>query len=872
MRKYLILPFFLLIFVSCVKETERWEEDLFIAPEQVQQEGVPVVPGIALVKFDEEMTAQMEAGQVMTRSSVYHPVWDELGVKSARRLYPYDEKYEVRARREGLHRWYVLEFDEKLPFTKAEDSFRSIPGVEIVESRPVLKRTKFNDPEFSYQWGLHKGLGTDIQVEEVWEKYTTGSPRVIVSVIDEGVQLDHPDLQWNVLPAGPEGSKNFITMEYDMDPGDHGSHVAGIIAATNNNATGVCGIAGGDYKNHRPGVKIMSCEILKTIQVGHHSETIGASAGPAFKWAADHGAVISQNSWGYAFDVDENGRIDPQELEDAKNFTIPESDKEGIDYFIKYAGCDNDGNQLITSPMKGGVVIFAAGNDNIPYGPPADYEPVIAVGSMSPNGHKSDYSNYGKWVDLAAPGYDIYSTYSSGEYGYMSGTSMACPHVSGVAALVLSYRGGHGFTNDMLKDCLLKGANKKGVPESEQIGPLVNALGAVTYGLDNVAGVPANPEFTISALSNNIDFEWTLTTSPKGNLAYSHMLLAAKEKALLEDINPNDLPRNVVSREIIIHPGNKVGDVMRERMDRLDFNTDYYVTVIAMGSGRVYDGKYEIKKIRTQENHPPVIQLEPVGNTCLYAYEHKLLKMHFSDPEDNRIFVNCLPLDGEIEFEPLDSSGNYYLVIKAETFEPGKYELVLRVTDEYGMKTEKTIPFEILPNRPPQLVKTSEEWYADGPGEEKCFPLQDYFMDPDHEPLRYEIEISDESLVHKRFDGSNLYLTILKFGLAQVKVRAMDAKGLSAEMTVDILLRSDTDQIDIYPNPVVDHLYVRTGKEILPTQVEIYSGLGKKIYEGEGTSNAFHPLKLNVSALAPGRYRVKVRYGQSEEVTSMLKR
>ena len=120
---------------------------------------------------------------------------------------------------------------------------------------------------------------------------------------------------------------------------------------------------------------------------------------------------------------------------------------------------DNSGNQLPNSMMKGGVVIFAAGNDGIENGAPANYAPVIAVGAISKDGTKASYSNYGSWCDIAAPGTDIVSTLPNGQYGNLTGTSMACPHVSGVAALVVSYCGGPGFTNDMLKEKLLKSAN-----------------------------------------------------------------------------------------------------------------------------------------------------------------------------------------------------------------------------------------------------------------------------------------------------------------------------------------------------------------------------------------------------------------------------
>lgn len=180
----------------------------------------------------------------------------------------------------------------------------------------------------------------------------------------------------------------------------------------------------------------MSCQIF--------AGKLSGSSGAAIKYGADNGAVISQNSWGYTYPGVSR---------------IPASDKAAIDYFIKYAGCDELGNQLPNSPMKGGIVIFAAGNDDKDYlAYPGAYSAVVSVSAMAPNFKKAWYTNRGAWVSIMAPGGDQYfgqrgqvlSTLPGNKYGYMQGTSMACPHVSGIAALALSRYGGKGFTNTEL--------------------------------------------------------------------------------------------------------------------------------------------------------------------------------------------------------------------------------------------------------------------------------------------------------------------------------------------------------------------------------------------------------------------------------------
>ena len=314
----------------------------------------------------------------------------------------------------------------------------------------------------------------------VWQNYTTGSSSVIVSVVDGGIDYSHEDLAGNYV-----GGYNFVSNSKTIKAHEHGTHVAGTIAAVNNNGKGINGIAGGDYAKGIKGVGLLSCQVFEAIS---EDEDESGDMATAIKWGADNGAVISQNSWGYYYDDNGDGELTGKERRNALNGKIDSADKAAVDYFIKYAGCDNDGNQLSTSPMKGGVVIFAAGNDAIENGAPANYDPIIAVGSIAPDFERAYYSNYGDWVDIAAPGGDAYytngqilSTIPDNKYGWMQGTSMACPHVSGVAALIVSYFGGQGFTNDMLIERLIGGARTDVLGSDTKIGPLMDALGAFTY-------------------------------------------------------------------------------------------------------------------------------------------------------------------------------------------------------------------------------------------------------------------------------------------------------------------------------------------------------------------------------------------------------
>lgn len=423
------------------------------------------------------------------------------GVESVERALPSTPGKEELEARFGLDRWYCIRLgkkaDEKeiaaslsaiktvsavqysVNYAKASDCV-TYPYIPELSARPASVSSGFNDPYLTDQWHYANTgsvsvansayRGADINVKDVWSGITCGDPEIIVAVVDEGVKYSHPDLAanmwtnpspsddygkqdihgWNFVSDGP------ITWDNTGDTG-HGTHCAGTIAAVNNNGVGVSGVAGGSGAGD--GVKIMSCQIFDGDQGG--SSLISSRA---IKYAADHGASVISCSFGYG-----GGTY----MSDGA-YKNGNGGSNTLEYIaIKYFEATKNNNVL-----DGGIAVFAAGNESFAYAAyPGAINDIICVSSFGPDYLPAYYTNYGPGCNITAPGGEAYlnpwtersmvlSTLPSevndgNDYGYMQGTSMACPHVSGIVALGLSYAKqlGKTYTVQQFKEMVLSSAN-----------------------------------------------------------------------------------------------------------------------------------------------------------------------------------------------------------------------------------------------------------------------------------------------------------------------------------------------------------------------------------------------------------------------------
>lgn len=564
--------------------------------------------GVLRVKLQPEMAARVEAsprsiaaGGVMTTGiTPLDKAAKKIRAVQMRRVFPYVERFEAQRREFGLDRWYEIVFDEQINPLEAKQAYTGIPGVQVVENivpmtlvggndnftvlpeeqknwmnNPLNRASEapFNDPQLPAQWHYHNDgsmagsvAGADINLFKAWE-LATGSKDVVIAIVDGGIDYTHVDLADNVYinQAELNGVKgqdddnngyiddiygyNFVTKSNEIYPHNHGTHVAGTVAAVNNNNIGVAGVAGG---NGQGGVKMLSCQVFDSRS--------GAGEGDfaaALVYAAEMGASIAQCSWGWSA---------PGYYEQAV--------LDAIDYFTAHGGGDK---------LQGGLCIFAAGNEGATgdfY--PGCYKNVLCVASMTYDKTIASYSNYGEWVDVAAPGglldYDtkqgVLSTLPGDNYGYNEGTSMACPHVSGIAALVLSKYGKADLLNETLRLQLLTSVHDIYETNPQYAGKLGSGYIDAYKALQMSDGQAPEPvaDFTLYPAQDNIVVEWIVPGAADNNVNHHTIYYSTEEFSSESDLSKL---RSVAVDTKFLSSGDKTTYELKD----LNSHTTYYIAL-----------------------------------------------------------------------------------------------------------------------------------------------------------------------------------------------------------------------------------------------------------------------------------------------------
>lgn len=902
MKNKIFFFILLLAFAGCQDDRSRLTPEEH--PSSEATESANVLRGRIRIKLKSQPeTLQATRTNTFTQTGVtsLDRLAEKLGATEIRRVFPYAGKYEGRHQKAGLHLWYDIFFDETIPVTRAVTDYSKLPEIDIAEPvhqiRPAqytrlpeitrqlsssLLNTAlpFDDPDLTKQWHYHNDgslngsvAGADINLLKAWQ-ISSGQPQVIVAVVDGGIDYNHEDLAANMwinqaelngTPGVDDDNNGYKDDIYGYNftvdqkgpkitPETHGTHVAGTIGAVNNNGKGGCGIAGGDG-SPASGVRLMSCQTFYETEKDQSSYSA-----EAIVYGADNGAVICQNSWS----------IDATEM--------PEYLKEAVNYFIGNAGLDTTGQQ--TGPMAGGVVIFAAGNEAKDYKVyPACYEKVIAVAAMAPDFKAAYYTNYSLWVDLTAPGgaqnygeeYGVYSTFPHNQYGFLQGTSMACPHVSGIAALVVSKFGGPGFTCDDLKNILLKSTHDiYAYNTSKYSGKLGRGYIDAGIALQIDEGIAPEPvtDLQISWKARSASLKWSVTEDEDNGTPDKYKIIWSQQA--LDHVDWDNLPQNINAKEVNVERLN-VGEMLETEITGLQPASVYYIGIAGYDRWKNRSA-VTLESGRTLHNSAPLISPATVTAFRLHTHETKTLIFQVTDPEnDTYTFSYQDPNPGANAIA--QENGTIAVTIKGVNSPAGQYTGRLTVTDAPGDAATVEIPYEILPNQAPVLTgQPVPDLYIDQIGTLYTIDMDRYITDPDGEPLVYTLSSSVNGLVESSYENGKFQLKALKAGKANLTIQATDAQGKSAGISFNLMARDGRQEMDLYPNPVVDDLHIRMGKEVTgEIAVKLYASGGKLVLEKILSIDPFNPATLDMRKLSGGPYTIEVNYQGKSIKKSIIK-
>ncbi|MDO4770945.1 S8 family serine peptidase [Porphyromonas sp.] len=848
-------------------------------------------PGVVYVKMDPAAAKRLkDAGEISpsTFSSLNSDIEvasRRLGVKSVERLFPHSEEYAERHKAFGLDRWYVVRYETSNIVSYAIQSLSAVNDFEVVEPCydiqidgkqvgasftgvpfPMVGVTdaatfKFNDPRFAEQWHYHN-LGTaswatqgaDINLLKAWE-VETGKPNVIIAVIDDGVDVTHEDLKENLwINPNVTGPTDRTTYIEDVNGGNfvkngvrgnHGTHVAGTVGARNNNGKGVCGVAGGDGTKDS-GVRIMECLAIdsrpKDLRQGSRPEA-------ALVFAADNGAVIAQNSWG----------LPP-------NAPLTQSLKVAIDYFIANAGVDKSGNQRQDSPMKGGVVIVAAGNDNedaLCY--PAAYEPAIAVAAMAPNFTRSSFTNRGAWVDIMAPGGDqtrfgdkagVLSCVPGNRYAFYQGTSMACPHVSGIAGLILSKKGKQGYTNEDLKKAILSALRPEDIDQknAREVGRLGRGYidASLAFDDDNhiapdmpTLGSDINVQYTSISLSWKVNKDDDDKLPLFQELYYSNAPITAE---VLKNMEP------IRMRSTVVAPGQE----MYRTIEGLKHSTKYYFALISEDRWGNKSNPLFFE-YSTRINREPVIAIAPHKNIVVSGNKSEQIKFTVTDPDGH--FVKCR-IEGETTGVSLSENKGQGVIQIRSVLPEGEHKFTLIALDEFQGETRHEIKFYVVRPKPLMLKGDFSQVVLGMDVKELTVAVKENI---DYNPqlsLKVEARSNNESVVLTSVskDGE-LKIIPVSNGRATIYLKIQDetAEKLEISFKVQVVSDSKAPVHIVYPIPVTKTLNIMLNKSIKDAKIKVVTLMGKVLIDVPVKQIGRNSVvSLNVANLTPNTYRLIV--------------
>lgn len=932
--KYLSILVSILLLMGCSYEEQAKNTDNELG-EQYKPTGVE---GMLTIKLQPEILQAIDNKKnelaIPTGIASLDHYLESIGAYKLKRVFPFAGKHEQMQVNENLNAWYTVWLDNSkmTPSLKSDTKKKNSsiiayvepvyePRLESYAVNPInsveassLSESFFNDPLFNKQWNL-LNLGTignfqngdehiissipgaDINMISAWQQ-ETGSSDVIVSIVDGGVDINHEDLidnlwinEQEIAGNGLDDDNNgyiddiygfnFVDETGIIEAHDHGTHVAGVIAAKNNNGIGISSIAGGNGKV-KSGVRIMSSQIFKSNPNYNPKDPDSRSSisvktsnhtAAAIVYGANNGALISQNSWGYDVGI-----------------KTPRVVKEAIEYFNKYAGHSDKSKSL----MKGGIVIFAASNDNTEYKTyPAAEPDVIAVAAYAPDFSATWYTNYGNWVDISAPGGSsrvgkkfphlggemtsaVLSTISSSKgqsrYGYMQGTSMAAPHVSGIASLIISKYGNPGYTSQELKQRLLSSVkslnanNYNTATYYDKLGKGYIDANIALSEIDNSV-MPAKPVFVNSAIDagySSIKLGWRpeVSSSDKNTNIESYILYMSES-----EITSANYKDDKVKQFEIPAVFSQAGQVLERTLTNLKSGATYYFALKSFArNGKsselvVYQGG-----ISTLLNKAPVIISNIDTSRYIELAGNDVLEVIFTvkDPE-NHIWDYTISNNAQNYHQR--NSDQVIVRIFANKYYKGNHSINLTVKDQYGAQSGMRIDFLIKVRNPPRL-KDQDKTFNIPYNNKQSFDLRQMMIDDNAADLKFKIKSVSSSNITASLNNAELIITGHKLGTSNITIVAVDNHAQQVEFTIPVFVYKNKGIYSLYPTVATSKVYVKVGEVVKgEVQLRIRDVMGRQVKQERFNTNELDPIKqtylVDVSSLSPGKYELSIIHNES---------